>query len=102
MLFKSLVASVLLMLSSVSFATCTGHFVNPLTDVCWRCLFPLSIGNTQVVKSALPDTQNASSPVGICPSSVGARVGLNIGFWEPMALVDVTDTPYCLVNLGGH
>lgn len=26
---------------------------------------------------------------------------MNIGFWEPMALTDVTDTPYCLVNLGG-
>lgn len=48
--------------------------------------------------SDLKDTPNPSSPVGIC----GSRVGLNIGFWEPFALVDVTDTPYCLVNLGGH
>jgi conjugal transfer pilus assembly protein TraU len=22
-------------------AVCTGHFVNPITDVCWDCLFPL-------------------------------------------------------------
>ncbi|WP_245614414.1 conjugal transfer pilus assembly protein TraU [Legionella massiliensis] len=81
---------------------CTGHFVNPLTDVCWRCLFPLSIGHTQVVHGALPDTENAASPIGVCPASIGGvRVGLNIGFWEPMALTDVTDTPYCLVNLGG-
>jgi conjugal transfer pilus assembly protein TraU len=27
---------------------------------------------------------------------------LNIGYWEPVALSDVTDTPYCLVNLGGY
>ena len=78
--------------------TCTGHFVNPIKDVCWRCLFPLSIGHAQVVGSELPDTENATMPVGVCPG----RVGLNIGYWEPMALVDVTDTPYCLVNLGGH
>src|SRR3546814_10668066 len=23
---------------------CTGKFVNPLTDVCWSCMFPLSVG----------------------------------------------------------
>jgi conjugal transfer pilus assembly protein TraU len=80
---------------------CTGHFVNPITDVCWSCLFPLSIGNTGVVSSGLPDTENAKSPIGVCPATVGQRVGLNIGFWEPVSLVDVTDSPYCLVNLGG-
>lgn len=78
---------------------CTGHFVNPVKDICWRCLFPLSIGNTKVIKSnALPDTENARSIIGSC----GNRFGLNIGYWEPIALVDITDTPYCLVNLGGH
>lgn len=82
-------------------ATCTGHFVNPIKDICWRCLFPLSIGKTQVVHSHLPDIKNADSPVGTCPAPAGVRVGLNIGFWEPMALTEVTDTPYCLVNLGG-
>ncbi|AUH72837.1 MULTISPECIES: conjugal transfer pilus assembly protein TraU [Legionella] len=80
---------------------CTGHFVNPITDVCWRCLFPLSIGNIKVVNASMPDTENASNPIGVCPGPTGLRVGLNIGFWEPMALTDVTDTPYCLVNLGG-
>lgn len=81
---------------------CSGHFVNPITDVCWRCLFPLSIGAAKVVHSTLPDTDNAKSPLGSCPTKLGVKIGLNIGFWEPMALTDVTDTPYCFVNLGGH
>ena len=99
MSFKGLVLSVLLVGSVVANAShCTGHFVNPIKDVCWKCLFPLSIGNTNIVGSHLPDTKNASSPVGTC----SGRIGLNIGFWEPHAIVDVTDTPYCLVNLGGH
>lgn len=102
MLSKKILRIALIIFSGLSFAKqCTGHFVNPLTDVCWRCLFPLSIGNTKVVHSSLPDTKNASSPIGVCPASTGMRVGLNIGFWEPFALTDVTDTPYCLVNLGG-
>jgi conjugal transfer pilus assembly protein TraU len=88
--------------ASLHASHCTGHFVNPIKDVCWRCLFPLSIGGSEIVRSSLPDTRNAKSPIGHCPSSMGERIGLNIGFWEPQALVDVTDTPYCLVNLGGH
>ncbi|MDO9794920.1 TraU family protein, partial [Glaesserella parasuis] len=31
--------------------TCDGNWVNPITDVCWNCLFPMSIGNTQVSSS---------------------------------------------------
>lgn len=98
----SLMACLLFCTSMAIGQSCTGHFVNPI-NLCWKCLFPLSIGKTPVVNSAdLKDTPNPSSPIGICPSSIGYRVGLNIGFWEPFALVDVTDTPYCLVNLGGH
>ncbi len=82
-------------------APCVGHFINPITDVCWRCLFPISIGNNHVVGSNLSDTENAVSPIGTCESSIGVRVGLNIGYFEPSYLVDVTDTPYCMVNLGG-
>ncbi|OGV25542.1 MAG: conjugal transfer protein TraU [Legionellales bacterium RIFCSPHIGHO2_12_FULL_37_14] len=92
----------IILLLSISFSShaslCTGHFVNPIKDVCWRCLFPISIGSSHVVRGALPDTVNANSPIGVCEN----RIGLNIGFWEPFALVEVTDTPYCLVNLGGQ
>ena len=28
--------------------TCTGRFVNPISDVCWECLFPISIGPVTV------------------------------------------------------
>ncbi|HEB4959576.1 TPA: TraU family protein, partial [Legionella pneumophila] len=97
MCFRRLIFMILFLgFAPLNAKQCTGHFVNPVTDVCWRCLFPLSIGNAKVVSSSLPDTENASSPIGVCPSSTGVRIGLNIGFWEPMALTDVTDTPYCL------
>lgn len=103
MRYKGFVFIALLICSMSAFAShCKGHFVNPIKDVCWRCLFPLSIGGSGIVGSHLKDTPNAKSPVGMCETKVGWRIGLNIGFWEPHALVDVTDTPYCLVNLGGH
>jgi conjugal transfer pilus assembly protein TraU len=84
-----------------SFATCAGHFVNPITDICWDCLFPISIGNIKVASGGAPDTENPSWPIEICRMPVGYRIGLNIGYWEPVALTDITPTPYCMVNLGG-
>ena len=83
--------------------TCDGHWINPITDVCWKCLFPMSIGQTKVSSGSLPDTVNPSSPVQLCPAPppIFKRIGIAIGFWEPIAVTDVTRNPMCMVNLGG-
>ena len=86
-----------------TFATeCKGHFINPITDICWDCMFPITIGSTAVTHSDYPDTGNPSSPICACPlpAPVFQRVGVSIGFWEPFALVDTTRDPYCMVNMG--
>jgi len=80
---------------------CEGRFVNPITDVCWECIFPVTIGNVPVAKGRQPDTPNPGMPIQFCPMGIFYRVGLAIGYWEPMALTDVTRSPYCMVNLGG-
>lgn len=84
-------------------AACEGRFVNPITDICWRCMFPLSLGNTKVTGGDLPDTANPGSPIQFCPMPppVFQRIGLAIGYWEPMAMTDVARAPGCMVNLGG-
>jgi conjugal transfer pilus assembly protein TraU len=83
--------------------TCHGKFVNPITDVCWSCLFPIKIAGFEVVSGG-PDTPAPTTlPVCLCPRP-GIPVpvpGLPIGFWEPSRLVDVTRTPMCMVSLGG-
>lgn len=78
-------------------ATCHGHFPNPITDVCWDCLFPLSIGAFDLWPSSRPDPKNPASPICLC----GLRPGLEFGFWEPVRLIDVTTKPFCFPNLGG-
>ncbi|WP_196490274.1 TraU family protein, partial [Erythrobacter donghaensis] len=41
---------------------CTGKFVNPITDICWSCLFPISIGGLKIWPSSRPDTSNPALP----------------------------------------
>lgn len=79
---------------------CTGSFVNPITDVCWSCLFPLSIGGLKIWPSERPDTNNPDSPICVCDTPL-PRIGIAMGFWEPVRLADVTMKPWCFVNLGG-
>ncbi|KIE04242.1 Conjugal transfer pilus assembly protein TraU [Candidatus Jidaibacter acanthamoeba] len=84
---------------------CTGEFVNPITDICWKCLFPITLGSFEVVGSKLHDTKNPSSPICICPRQLGPITvptpGITGGFWEPSRLVDISAEPYCFVNMGG-
>jgi len=50
-----------------------------------------------------PSPQVSRDPICFCPRpSLPAPVpGVPVGFWEPVRLVDITRTPYCLVNMGG-
>ena len=76
---------------------CPGSFVNPITDICWSCLFPISIGGLKIWPSSRPDPSNPALPVCLC----GLRPGIAMGFWEPVRLADVSMKPWCFVNLGG-
>ena len=82
--------------------SCTGKFVNPVTDVCWSCMFPLSVGGLSIWPSLAgrPDTSNPALPICLCGSPI-PRIGIAVGFWEPVRMVDVTHKPWCFVNLGG-
>jgi len=74
-------------LSAAADPSCEGRFVNPITDVCWRCIFPLSLGSVQVGKGDLPDTSNPGSPLQLCPAPppLFVRPGLAIGEWGALA-----------------
>jgi len=81
--------------------SCVGRFVNPVTDICWKCLFPLSIGSTRVYKGGQIDTKNPSDPICLCKKGPIPLPGFAVGFWEPHRIIEVTRTPYCLVSMGG-
>lgn len=78
-----------------------GRWVNPISDVCWKCLFPMSVGSVKLASGPQPDTSNPASPIQICSYGVLYRMGLAIGYWEPTAMTDVTREPGVMVNMGG-
>ena len=83
-------------------ATCDGSFPNLLTDVCYDCMFPMSIGGGLINLGFTGDdydTGAGSSPICICVSTLS--VGTPIAFWEPRYMVDTTNTPGCMPLLGG-
>ena len=93
------IVCLLALLSCNSYGKCIGRFVNPITDICWSCLFPITICGLKVSPNN-EDTDNPHTPICACgkPSS---RIGLPISFWEPARLIDVTRVKFCLVNMGG-
>lgn len=79
-------------------AKCNAKFLNPITEVCWDCIFPISIGGLSLFNSR-PDTANPWFPLCLC-AGLPPRLGLAIGLWEPARLVDVANEAGCFVNLG--
>lgn len=78
---------------------CEGKFANPITDICWSCLFPFTLGSITLMEDGQEDTSN---PGGfLCSCQNPPMIGVRTGFWEPVRRVDVTRTPYCFVSLGG-
>jgi conjugal transfer pilus assembly protein TraU len=95
----SAILSFSLVFSFPTYGNCVGRFVNPITDICWSCLFPITIGGVRVSANG-EDTSNPRQILCKCTTPF-PRIGIPISFWEPVRLVDVTRTPYCLVNMGG-
>lgn len=90
-------------LSASANITCQGRFVNPVSDICWSCLLPISIGPFKSGGGSIPrkrDTKNPKSPLCLCVKKGIPIPGITLGFWEPIRMVDVTRTPYCMVGLG--
>ena len=96
---------------------CIDAFPNLISDICWRCLFPIRIGGQVVLNIGdMPDNVNTGNPDDFNPSSIICTcptggpipaIGLYVSFWEPARVIEVVQRPYCFpflfgLDLGDH
>lgn len=81
-------------------------FVNPITDICWSCVFPIFIGPVPVATAGQVDSGASNGyppPVCICPKATPPwfRIGIGVTFWEPYRIAEAVREPWCSPMLGG-
>lgn len=83
--------------------TCTGRFPNPVTDICWKCIFPLNIGGVPIGGSGRDNGDPPPPLICTCPAPppLFIRIGVGISFWEPARVAEVVRSPMCSPTLGG-
>lgn len=86
-----------LVLKTVPALPSNGKWINPVTDVCWSCLFPVHIAGENVTPKQ-KDFIKYDKKVCSCP---GGIVGVPFVFWEPSRMIEVTRTPYKILSAGG-
>lgn len=82
--------------------TCVGKFMNPISDICWSCIFPITIGGIPILTMRQED--NNSTPktiICMCSGSWPVPIGIIVSFWEPLHLIEAVRAPYCFPSLGG-
>ena len=60
-LIQILIILIVTLSTSSSYAKCTGRFVNPATDICWDCMFPITIGSATVTPQESKDDNKPDS-----------------------------------------
>ena len=56
--------------------------MNPIADICWSCMFPLTIGSTPIMSDGEPDIDNPSSPVCFCSNPPRIGVAIEAAPWD--------------------
>lgn len=89
-------------ISAFSQATaCTGNFPNLVSDICYDCMFPMTMGGGALnfgVDGDDYDTGAGSTAICVCRTSL--KVGTPMSFWEPRYMLDTTNIPGCFPLLG--
>ena len=84
------VLALILVRPAVGRATCSASFFNPITDICWDCIFPVAIGGITIFGSDIDSPgDDISSPICIC----GTTIGLSASFWEPARIIETVKDP---------
>ena len=94
---------ILLLLFSLFFGTSAradeGKLINPITDICWNCVFPIHVAGVNTTPGH-HDQVRYKDRLCFC-AGIPPKAGIPLAFWEPTHLIDVTRIPYKLLGFGG-
>jgi len=66
-----------------SAVACGGRFPNPVTDICWLCMFPINIGAIKLTMPGQVDNHDVPPPL-LCtcpaPPPIFVRLGVGISY----------------------
>jgi conjugal transfer pilus assembly protein TraU len=83
--------------------SCHGRLPNPITDVCWQCVFPIKIGSVPVATYGQIDSGGDPPLICTCPAPppIFIRIGIGVVFWEAARVAEAVTTPFCSPLLNG-
>lgn len=92
--------------NAVKNLTCSGKFLNPITDICWSCVLPIKIAsNYKFMDMSSQEDYDSMEGKGkmmcACGSAPNTKLGIQLSFWEPTHIVETVRHPFCFVSLGG-
>ena len=96
------VVMLLLFPEDANASECNDGPLNPITDVSWRCIFPIQIAGIVQLGSNSDDADEIDNPVCVCDGGTLPKFGITVSFWEPSRLIDTVSDPYCLMALGAN
>ena len=82
-------------------AQCYGRMLNPVTDICWDCFFPINFAGASMGSGQDPNPM--PPPLCSCPAPppLFIRPGVGVSYWSPDRIAEVVRDPLCSPTLGG-
>ncbi|MBC8738534.1 hypothetical protein F6X40_17380 [Paraburkholderia sp. UCT31] len=86
--------------TGISGMACSGRLLNPINDLDWNNLYPITIAGVQSGANSNPPLMY-EPPVCQCGSGIFGYVGVGVTFWMPAYVYEIERTSGCLESLGG-
>jgi len=102
--FRCLAVLLLCLVATTAWARCQSRPINPLTDICWSCIFPVQFGGRLTVGNTQGDQppEDRSPPVCVCSNGGSVTIGTTVSFYEPARMIETVQDPYCFPSLGSQ
>lgn len=84
---------------------CKGRFLNPILDINWDLVFPITVAGMQMsLNHGSPESPlTYLSPVCLCPGHIFGvpTPGVEVTFHEPLYIEEIAKNPGCFSSIGG-